>query len=245
MVSGRWNIALLAALALLAGCGDRSGAPGAERRVDPADYTSFFLWAGVKPPPELARAAEIYILNGEVKADDPDRFVPMRAGVPRLPGKQVWLVVRAARLDWGEGVHRALLTDLARWDGAGNAVAGLQVDFDAATRGLDGYADFLTALRQRLPARYKLSVTGLMDWSAHGDPAALARLAGIVDEVVVQSYQGRSTIPGYAAYLNRLARVPIPHKVALVQGGEWQEPAALRSDPGFRGYVVFLVNPAD
>lgn len=236
-------MALLAAFALLAGCGDRSGAPGAEGRVDPADYTAFFLWAGVKPPPELARAREIYILDGEVKAGDPGYFVPLRAGVPRLPGKQVWLVVRAARLDWGEGVHRAVLTDLARWEGAGNSVAGLQVDFDAATRGLDGYADFLAQLRQRLPPRYKLSVTGLMDWSAHGDPAALARLAGIVDEVVVQSYQGRSTIPGYADYLNRLARVPIPHKVALVQGGEWREPAALRADPGFRGYVVFLVNP--
>lgn len=237
------SLTLLAALALLAGCGDRSGQQAVQGRVDPADYTSFFLWAGVKPPPELKRARELYILDGEVKADDPDRFVPMRAGVPRLPGKQVWLVVRAARLDWGEGVHRAVLTDLARWERAGNTVTGLQVDFDAATRGLDGYADFLSALRQRLPARYKLSVTGLMDWSAHGDPAALARLAGIVDEVVVQSYQGRSTIPGYADYLNRLARVPIPHKVALVQGGEWQEPAALRSDPGFRGYVVFLVNP--
>lgn len=237
------SLALLAALALLAGCGDRSGQQAVQGRVDPADYTSFFLWAGVRPPPELKRARELYILGGEVKADDPDRLVPMRAGVPRLPGKQVWLVIRAARVDWGEGVHRAVLTDLSRWEGAGNTVAGLQVDFDAATRGLDGYADFLSALRQRLPARYKLSVTGLMDWSAHGDPAALARLAGIVDEVVVQSYQGRSTIPGYADYLNRLARVPIPHKVALVQGGEWQEPAALRSDPGFRGYVVFLVNP--
>lgn len=237
-------ITLLAALALLAGCHDRSGPGGdAQRRVDPADHTAFFLWAGVKPPPELARAREIYILDGEVKRDDPGTFVPLRAGVPRLPGKQVWLVVRAARLDWGEGVHRALLHDLARWEAAGNRVAGLQVDFDAATRGLDGYADFLAKLRQRLPPRYRLSVTGLMDWSAHGDPAALARLAGIVDEVVVQSYQGRRTIPGYAAYLNRLARVPIPHKVALVQGGAWQEPAALRSDPGFRGYVVFLVNP--
>lgn len=235
----RRNTALLAALALLAGCGERSGGQG--ERVDPADYTSFFLWAGVKPPPELSRATELYILGGEVKAEDPDTYVPMRAGVPRL--KRVWLVVRAARLDWGEGVHRAVLTDLARWERAGNGVAGLQVDFDAATRGLDGYADFLARLRQRLPQRYQLSVTGLMDWSAHGDPAALARLAGIVDEVVVQSYQGRSTIPGYADYLSRLARVPIPHKVVLVQGGEWQEPAALRSDPGFRGYVVFLVNP--
>jgi hypothetical protein len=32
--------------------------------------------------------------------------------------------------------------------------------------------------------------------------------------------------------------------VALVEGGEWREPAALRADPLFRGYVVFLVNPS-
>jgi hypothetical protein len=28
-----------------------------------------------------------------------------------------------------------------------------------------------------------------------------------------------------------------------VQGGEWVEPASLRRDPLFRGYVVFLLNP--
>ena len=61
--------------------------------------------------------------------------------------------------------------------------------------------------------------------------------------MVVQSYQGRTTIPGYDSYLARLARVPVPHKVALVQGGEWREPAGLQADPLFRGYVVFLVNP--
>ena len=58
------------------------------------------------------------------------------------------------------------------------------------------------------------------------------------------SYQGRSTIPGYAAYFERLARVPLPHKVALVAGGDWRKPPGLRRDPLFRGYVVFLVNPA-
>ena len=102
---------------------------------------------------------------------------------------------------------------------------------------------FLKDLRAKLPAQYHLSITGLMDWSANADPAALASLKGVVDEVVVQSYQGRATIPGYERYLEKLARVPVPHKVALVQGGEWREPASLKSDPLFRGYVVFLVNP--
>jgi hypothetical protein len=29
--------------------------------------------------------------------------------------------------------------------------------------------------------------------------------------------------------------------VALVEGGAWREPAALKQDPLFRGYVVFLL----
>ncbi len=222
---------------LLAAC-----APAAPQRVDPADYDAYFLWAGVRPPPVLAGAKAIYILDGEVQRDAPHRLVPLRAP-PKVNHAEVWLVVRAARIDWGEAVYAALLADLTRWEAAGNRVAGLQVDFDASTPRLDEYGVFLKELRERLPKRFKLSVTGLMDWSANADPAALAGLKGTVDEVVVQSYQGRTTIPGYERYLTRLARLPVPHKVALVEGGEWREPPALRRDPLFRSYVVFLVNP--
>ena len=62
-ITGRLRAALCAAL-LLAGCG-RQAAP-----VDPADYGSFFLWAGVKPPPALDHAREVYVLSGEVRAGD-------------------------------------------------------------------------------------------------------------------------------------------------------------------------------
>ena len=208
-------------------------------RVDAAQHDAFYLWAGVKPQPVLGRATTLYILSGEVRGDG--AWVPLRAGVPRIRRAQVWLVVRAASLDWSAETKAALQCDLARWRNA-STVVGVQIDFDAATAGLADYAAFLRGLRQELPADMRLSVTGLMDWSANGDPAALAQLKGVVDEVVVQSYQGRTTIPGYARYLEKLARVPVPHKVALVQGGAWQEPAALRRDPLFRGYVVFLLN---
>lgn len=230
--------ALLLALALLAGC-ERVTVPA---RVDPEQYRSFFLWAGVKPQPVLKRAEEIYILAGEVRADDPGRIVNLRPAVPKVEHARVWLVVRSARLDWTEATYAQLERELVRWEAANGKFAGLQLDFDAATRRFDDYAAFLKQLRRRLPARHRLSITGLMDWSVNADPAALAQLKGTVDEVVVQSYQGRTTTPGYAAYLDRLARVPVPHKVALVQGGAWQEPEALRRDPLFQGYVVFLLN---
>lgn len=221
-----------------AGCG-----PVEPDRVVADRYDSFWLWAGVRPQPVLTKARTLYLLDGEIRALEPGRYAALRPGVPRLPGKAIWLVVRTDTLDWPDGAVASLAERLDRWAAAGNRVEGLQVDFDSATRGLARYAGFLRALRLALPARFRLSVTGLMDWSANGDPAALAGLAGIVDEVVVQTYQGRATIPGYEAWFTRMRGLPVPFKVGLVQGGRWRAPAGLAAEPNFRGYVVFLVNP--
>ncbi len=93
-----------------------------------------------------------------------------------------------------------------------------------------------------MPERFKLSITGLLDWSANGDPVALSDLADSVDEAVFQTYQGRETIPGYEQWLKRLHDLPMPFRLGLVQGGQWQEPQDLRELQNFRGFVVFLVN---
>ncbi|HLL29408.1 MAG TPA: DUF3142 domain-containing protein [Allosphingosinicella sp.] len=170
--------------------------PADPDRVAAESYDSFWLWAGVREQPVLAKARTLYLLDGEIRAGEPGRYSALRPGVPRLPGKTVWLVVRTDTLDWPAAAAAGLEARLDRWAAAGNRVEGLQVDFDAGTRSLGRYAGFLRALRRGLPRRYRLSITGLMDWSANGDPAALAGLAGVVDEVVVQTYQGRATIPG-------------------------------------------------
>jgi hypothetical protein len=231
-----WRMALALGLASLAGC-----AKEAPTRVDPAQYDAFFLWAGVPSQPTLNRARTIYILDGEVRARDNTRIVPLRPQAPRVRHAEVWLTVRAERLDWAEPVFQQLIANASQWERAGTRLVGVQIDFDARTRGLAGYAQFLADLRRRLPVKYRLSVTGLLDWSANGDPAELARLRGVVDEVVIQTYQGRQTIPGYEAYLASLARLPIPYRIGLVQGGEWRASAGLDADPEFRGYVVFLL----
>jgi len=123
-------------------------------------------------------------------------------------------------------------------------VVGLQIDFDAHTRRLGEYAAFLAALRSRLPADYRLSITGLLDWSSQGDSAALDALGGVVDEVVLQTYQGRHTIPSYQAYMASLDRLTVPFRIGLAEGGDWAAPPGLAANPWFRGYVVFLNNPA-
>ena len=224
---------------LLTACGQ---AP--ERKVAAADYDSFFLWAGVKPGAALEKAKSVYILAGEVQADDNARFVPLRPQAPRADHAAIWLVLRVERIDWQPQVTQQLLRELARWKAAGANVRGVQVDFDSATLHLDRYAEFLAGLKRELPAGTRLSVTGLMDWSAQGDPAALAKLGTVVDEVVVQTYQGRSTIPGYERYLASLSKLCLPYKVALAEGGEWKAPPGLTADPHFKGYVVFLLPEA-
>lgn len=231
--------ALLAALALVS-C-QRSEEP---RPVDPARHDRFFLWAGVRPPPAARRARELYILGGEIRRGGPARLIDMRAGVPHVQGPLVWLTVRVERLDWDGPAWDALRAMLARWQAAGNRMEGLQIDFDAATPGLNRYRVFLEQVRRELPPGTRLSITGLLDWSANGDPAELARLAGLVDEVVIQTYQGRTTIPGYAAWFARIDTLPLTHKIALVEGGEWTPPAALARDRRFAGYVVFLLKPS-
>ncbi|MEO7814044.1 MAG: DUF3142 domain-containing protein [Sphingomicrobium sp.] len=225
---------MVALTVLLGACNPR--VPG---RVDARDHDSFWLWAGAAPPPGKA-PRELYLLDGERLERGHGAYEVRRAGPPHLAGTALWLVVRSDTMEWPDRAVDALVGRADGWARAGNRVAGIQLDFDARTRHLDHYATFLAGVRTQLPRRYRLSITGLMDWSANGDPKALGALKGTVDEVVIQTYQGRSTIPGYDAYFARLKSFPIPFKVGLLEGGQWFEPDGLRANPNFRGYVVFL-----
>ena len=227
----------IALLAFVSAC-TREASP-----VNAADHDAFWLWSGVKPQSVLAKAKTIYILEGEVRASPTPRIDRLRGGTPRAKHADIWLVYRVETIKWGPDVARQITADLARWKKAGSNTVGVQIDFDAATRGLEGYATFLKTLRTELPTNTKLSITGLMDWSSRADPGGLKAIAGVVDEIVIQTYQGRKTIPGYAGYLAQLDRLDVPYKLGLVQGGEWSAPKALAKDVHFKGYVVFLLNP--
>jgi Protein of unknown function (DUF3142) len=205
-------------------------------------YDAYWLWAGVKPQPALNNAKRLYLHYGEVKAESEGRLQVMRPQIPETGKRQLWLVVRAETLKWPDATYAETLKALDRWRAAGNNLAGLQIDFDAKTRHLQNYAVFLANLRARLPKQYQLSITGLLDWSANGDPAGLHAIGNSVDELVLQVYQGRQTIPGYERYLGKLDRLGIPFRIGLVQGGVWKAPPSLSANPDFRGFVVFLVN---
>lgn len=220
----------------------------ANAAVEASDYDAFWLWGGVRPQPVLAQARTLYILQGQISATRrsarPEvRFAAQGVAIPKPGRSEVWLAYRAHTLRWPAHVHDTLLAQLRRWQRAGHRVVGVQIDFDARTLHLHEYVDFLRDLRRRLPDEYRLSITGLLDWSSNADPAAIGQLKGIVDEVVVQTYQGLSTITDYQAYLPRVSRLGLPFKIGLVQQGEWRAPDYLTRSPWFRGYVVFLRNP--
>ncbi|HEX8596740.1 MAG TPA: DUF3142 domain-containing protein [Pseudomonas sp.] len=233
----RWLAFLCAVLALPAGAA-----------VNADDYDAFWLWGGVSSQPVLARAKTLYVLQGQISSSRREQhrrvnFIAQGMPITQLPQTEVWVVYRAHTLRWPEPVYRQLLGQVNRWREAGNNVVGIQIDFDARTRYLDEYVEFLRDLRQRLPRHYRLSITGLLDWSSNADAQSIVKLKDVIDEVVVQTYQGRHSIPDYAAYLPRMNRLEMPFKIGLIQNGEWQAPGFLQASPWFRGYVVFLQNP--
>ena len=217
----------------------------AEGIVRAADYDAYWLWAGVKARPELEKAKTVYLLQGEIGADRTGGAVRLKAQGGAAPGPHapaLWLAYRVRSLDWGPEIAAAIAHRLALWRAEPGRVVGVQMDFDASTRGLQGYVAFLRALRQKLPADCALSVTGLMDWASQASPEDLDDLSGTVDEVIFQTYRGRDTVGDIDAYLARLDRVRIPFRLGLAEGAAWSPPASLALNPHFQGYVVFLRN---
>ena len=213
-------------------------------RVQAADHQSFWLWSGVKSSPALRHARVVYLHQGEVNLYR-GKPVFQRLGLPvsKLTFPKIWLTVRLTTLDLPEDILRRINVLLANWSRAGNNVLGLQIDFDAGTHYLAGYADFLTMLRQKLPSQYQLGVTGLLDWASTGDIATLNRLP--VDELVVQTYQGKHSVENYTRYLPALQKLQIPFRVGLVQNGKWQPEyeKQLSRSHWYRGTVVFMLRP--
>ncbi len=209
------------------------------------DYKNFWLWAGVKPHPALKQAGEIYVLAGEVSRHTPPRIFSQRSATPRIKGPKVWIVYRVQSIAWNDDTFKEVLRQVEVWKANGNRLAGLQIDFDAGSKNLENYSRFLAEVRAALPREYALSVTGLLDWTVNGNAAGFDALADVVDEIVLQIYQGRKVIPGYEHYLKEIASMKMPFSIGLLQGGPWQAPPELAANPYFKGYVVFLLNEVD
>ena len=212
-------------------------------RVRAEEHSAFWIWGGVHPQPAIAQAKSLYILQGEVVAEHGrTRLTTQGMAVARLRKGEIWLVYRTNTLNWPPEILPQLVSRLKLWQLSGNPIAGLQLDFDARTKRLGQYVSFLRQVRQKLPAEYRFSITGLLDWSSNGDIDTINQLKTIVDEVAIQTYQGRATVQNCTLYLRKLSRLTLPFKIGLMQHGAWQPDKELESGRWFRGYIVFLQN---
>jgi len=59
--------------------------------------------------------------------------------------------------------------------------------------------------------------------------------------MVIQTYQGSTTIANYQQYLKKVSALKLPYKIGLVQHGEWNPNLNFKADSNFKGYVVFLL----
>ena len=163
----------------------------AQANVNADEHHEFWLWSAVRPQPVLAHAQSLYILQGQVsERRGQSQFIPQGITIPRLRHGKIWLTYRVETLHWSDAIFISISQQLTRWQKQGNPVVGIQIDFDARTLRMQQYVAFLQRLRQQLPTHYALSITGLLDWSNNSSPEVVNQLNGIVDEVVVQTYQG-------------------------------------------------------
>lgn len=217
--------------------------PDADQTVNAAHYQAFWIWGRVNPAPYLSHASELYVLQGELgysRSQQQLVFSSQGMRLTTLAPARIWLVYRTTTLKWTPALIQALVQRLDSWQRYGNQVIGLQIDFDSATQQLNHYAQFLQQIRQKLPKRYQLSATGLLDWS-HADANTIRALNQSLDEIVIQTYQGNKTIAHYQAYLPALGQLKMPFKIGLVQHGQWVTKPNLEKNPYFKGYVVFLL----
>ena len=227
-----------------------------EKVINPKDYEQFWLWTPPKDEKKISQAHTLYILQGEIRPENMPYYrpnnnkntvpaalatlTPQGLGVRSLSGKKIWLVYRATSQEWSDEVMSQLINRLDQWQRAGNQVMGIQIDYDAPTYQLDKYAQLLKSIRQQLPAQYQLSVTGLLDWSNQADNSQFNQLSDAIDELVIQTYQGTTTLPNYSQYLKKLENLPFDFKVGIIENGQWQGADFLEANPHFKGYVVFL-----
>lgn len=196
----RAKLALLALLALpgLAIGSDRPR-EGSTRASGPMDHSAYVWqrgWGGIDRDVEAAIAergasfSELLVLAAEIDPERGDVEVDWDPELLERAGARVGLVIRVGPWSFAEPdiVRERLITvalaQLERADEAGLRISELQIDFDAASRSLADYREWLIELRRALGDReLALTITALPDWLNRPE---LAELLDVTDGWVLQ-----------------------------------------------------------
>lgn len=189
---------LLAALLLLGVVGLSGSTPQLRTSTKPLAHDAY-IWQRAWTPPvvaaaqgsaDIVRAWRVLLAEADRAGRWADIAVPWKDLLGT--GRPVVAVIRIdGRLD--EARIGALIDQIvakvaaasgaATAAGSGNALIGLEIDYDCPTARLATYARFLAELRSRLPRPLALSITALPTWL---NSRALESLAPPLAEIVLQ-----------------------------------------------------------
>ena len=209
--------------------------------------TGYWFWAGRSVYTLPIRHGDYYIHQGTLERVHLNvkrpRFVSQGAAPVKTEADGIYLVFRVEALEQEQFIIRFAEIALRRWEQAGNVVRGIQIDYDSPTGRLSEYTAYLSRVRRLLPARYRLSVTGLADWAVAAPEKSFRDIAASCNEIVFQLYSGRSAIPELSKYLSGLKRIAIPFKVGILETMEHSviESQELLKNPYYRGSIFFIL----
>ena len=210
------------------------------------ELPGYWFWAGRSVLNEAPVHSLYYIHQGTLeRGSKTGRSLLLRphgAAPVKTSSAGIFLVFRLERIEVDQSFLDIVTSKLKTWEGKGNRVLGIQIDYDSPTRALIPYVDFLRRLRRDLPPEYQLSVTGLADWAANASEDSLLALSGVADEIVFQLYNGRKGIPDIPRYLRRMTTMQLSFRIGLLNNQEisLEEREKLQKNPHFRGWVYFL-----
>ena len=201
--------------------------------------TSYWIWAGISAN-DAPTNYQLYIYQGAVQGEGSKFFFSKKGIFPHpLKAEKIILVyrVQGARMD-AENLGKLFLFHAQLWRRHEVSVSGLQIDHDVPTAKLKSYSIELTKIRKKLPKEYKLSITGLADWSMNASPDSLKALHMSVDEIVYQIYQTDSYVPEAEKYVRALEKNRYPYKLGLLMH---KSPPFLIEDLKYRKGIVYFI----
>jgi len=184
----------------------------------------------------------LYIMQGAIsKVDNINQFYNqgLRA---RFIDKNVYLVLRMNTLDDSDDFLNLIDNLIWQWEIKGTTILGIQLDYDSATLKLASYATKLETIRSKLPSKYKLSITGLMDWLVSGNISELESISNFTDEIVFQLYQINNYYNLNQAFV-AFNKATFDFKVGLLNNHHENSTIVnnLRELPNFTGYIKFII----
>ena len=202
---------------------------------------SYWLWAGITAK-DAPPSSELYVYQGLIKHTKKHGNY-QRFGLYPYPlkSKKLYFVYRLqGNLPEPKYVVSIFKKTIQDWQRHSITPDGLQLDFDSPTSKLGIYSNFLKKLREYLPEKYALSITGLGDWTnAHRQ--VMQSIIGTTDEIVFQLYQGKKPLIHIEHYIKRLKNYPLPFKVGLLpQFPNQVHINNLKENSNFKGIIYFI-----